>query len=169
MLSKRLIRNILKKTVTVETVTNKHHGQNAFINHFGKRTRPRPASATVITTGSQMSPRKAFGKPNKLDCQEIPTLPQDTTALRLQESGALTFFARAIASIERTSEAERLSNEEINIVMYALKWRMPAVAVSTAREAGAEESGLSICDKGTSNLRGRQISRLAFAHSKGKS
>jgi hypothetical protein len=90
-------------------------------NHFGNITRPSPATATEITTGSQIRPIKEFGNPRRFDCQERATLPQETTALTSHESFVAAFFAIAIASTERTSEEIKLAREETNIKMYVLR------------------------------------------------
>jgi hypothetical protein len=56
-----------------------------------------------------------FGKPRSCDCQELATLPQDKTALILQESLSEGDAANLTASIERTREAIRLRIEETSI------------------------------------------------------
>ena len=75
------------------------------MNQRGKATSPRPAIATVMTTGSVINPINEFGKPKSCDCQELATFPQDKTALILHDSGSDGEAAILIASIERTREA----------------------------------------------------------------
>ena len=87
------------------------------IKVFGNLTPTKPATARVITTGSQMRPRKALGNPRRLDCQETPTFPQEMTAFILQARLELGFLASAIASMERTREAVRLAMDDTSIVI----------------------------------------------------
>lgn len=86
-----------------------------FKNHFGKRVRPSPATASVITTGSQIRPRNEFGNPNRLDCHDEATLPQETTELISQNSLEVEFLAKVMASTESTNDAPRLRMEEMSI------------------------------------------------------
>jgi hypothetical protein len=71
----------------------------------------------VITTGSAISPRNAFGNPNRLACHEAPTVPQLITALMLHARAARGSAARMIASTESTKDAVRLSNAETSMVV----------------------------------------------------
>ena len=86
------------------------------INHRGNLAPPRAETASVMTTGSQISPRKELGNPRRFDCHETPTFPQEMTELMLQLKEEFGFLANLIASMERTSEAEMDINEETSIV-----------------------------------------------------
>jgi hypothetical protein len=70
-----------------------------------------------MTTGSVINPINEFGKPKSCDCQDFATVPHDRTELILHESSPEGWAANLIASIERTSEANKLSTEETNIAM----------------------------------------------------
>lgn len=97
---------------------------------LGKCTPTSPATAKVMTTGSQMSPRNALGKPSKLDCQETATFPQEMTALMLHANLEFGFLASSIASIERTRDAVILAIEDTSIVIKVPRCRTRCGAVS---------------------------------------
>ncbi len=142
MFSSKTIREIVEKTVMVDPVTNKHHGQRALItkkdcdkshkaktrprpyttcatrmNQRGKATSPIPAIATVITTGSVINPMKELGNPRSWDCQDFATVPQESTELMLHDNFSDGAAANLIASIDRTRDAMRLKVDETNIAM----------------------------------------------------
>ena len=86
------------------------------MNPRGNRTPARLATAMVITTGSAMRPRNAFGNPKTLACHEVATVPQLMVALMLHDRAVLGFAAKATASTDSTNEAIRLRNAEASMV-----------------------------------------------------
>jgi len=110
------------------------------MNVFGKWTPTSPATAKVMTTGSQMRPRNALGKPSKLDCHETATFPQEMMALILQASFESGFFASSIASIERTRDAVMLAIEETSIVIKVPRCRTVLSAVSISLTGSSNRS-----------------------------
>ncbi|CAB4675025.1 unannotated protein [freshwater metagenome] len=93
------------------------------MNQRGKTTPAMDANAIVITTGSAINPRKAFGKPSSEACHDAPTTLQEILALMSHENTAFGFAARVMASAESTSEATSAKIEEINISLNAPIWR----------------------------------------------
>ncbi len=81
----------------------------------------------VITTGSAMRPRNAFGNPKTLACHEVATVPQLMVALMLHDRAVLGFAAKATASTDSTNEAIRLRNAEASMVANSQIPRGPAV------------------------------------------
>ena len=70
----------------------------------------------VMTTGSAIRPRNAFGNPNSPACQDLATALQLMTSLRLHGSPTLGLAASRTASVDRTKEAYRLRQAEKSMV-----------------------------------------------------
>jgi hypothetical protein len=68
-----------------------------------------------MTTGSAISPRKAFGNPSKDACQEAPTTLHEIFALMSHENVASGLAAKVMASDASTSEATNDKIEETSI------------------------------------------------------
>jgi hypothetical protein len=62
-----------------------------------------------------MRPKNEFGKPKRLDCHDLATLPHETTALISQANFPPGVSASFIASYERTRDAIRLRVDETSI------------------------------------------------------
>ena len=87
------------------------------MNQRGNRTPPSAASATVITIGSVIRPRKALGNPSRFACQVDPTVVHEIFELMSQDSTTSGFSAIAIASMDSTREATSPRIEDTSISM----------------------------------------------------
>ena len=103
------------------------------MNQRGNTTRPRMATATVMTTASAAMPRNALGNPNSDACQLCATMLQLITELRSQPSDAVGSSASVRASIESTNDASRPIAPEMTISI--------AVRVRHACDGGSSRSG----------------------------
>ena len=92
------------------------------MNGRGNTTPVRHAIAIVMTTGSAMRPRNALGNPSSEACHDRPTVEHEMCLLKLHDSSAAGFLARAIASIESTSEAVSDRIDEMSISTNAGRW-----------------------------------------------
>ena len=85
------------------------------MNHRGKATPASPATATVMTTGSAMSPMNALGNPKRFACHVEATAPQEILDERSHANVAAGFAASVIASADSTREAISPSTLETSI------------------------------------------------------
>jgi len=133
----------------------------------------------VMTTGSAIRPRNAFGNPNSPACQDLATALQLMTSLRLHGSPTLGLAASLMASVDRTKEAYRLRQaeksmvEKIHLSVCLNRWMRsrrssdvvkvvgPVCRRSDTPQRRAEHQTLGVHRKGARLCTGCELSRSA--------